>query len=213
MNRRELLRLVTLATGSVLIGSELLLSGCNSTNSDVAFTPFTADEMAFLDEVGETILPATSSPGAKAAEVGKFINIMIRDCYEADDQQTFRKGLSELDEACKKATGKKFLEATPQEREQFLIALDKEAKDHSKKKSLFDGEQNKLYTQAQEKGDLQFKKERMQPHYFTMMKQLVMIGFFTSKIGATEALRHIAVPGRYDGAMEYKKGDKAWSSK
>ncbi|MBO9660809.1 MAG: gluconate 2-dehydrogenase subunit 3 family protein, partial [Chitinophagaceae bacterium] len=67
MNRRELLRLVTLATGSVLIGSELLLSGCNTTNSDTAFTSFSANEIAFLDEVGETILPATSSPGAKAA--------------------------------------------------------------------------------------------------------------------------------------------------
>jgi hypothetical protein len=213
MNRRELLRLVTLATGSVLIGSELLLSGCNTTESNAAFTTLTAEEIAFLDEVGETILPATSSPGAKAAGVGVFINIMIRDCYEADDQQTFRNGISDLDEACKKMQGTTFLEATAEQREQFLIVLDKEAKDYSKKKTLFDSDQGKLYTQAQEKGDLQFKKERMQPHYFTMMKQLVMIGFFTSKIGATQALRHVPVPGRYDGAMEYKKGDKAWSSK
>ncbi|MCG2612950.1 gluconate 2-dehydrogenase subunit 3 family protein [Terrimonas sp. NA20] len=213
MNRRELLRLVTMATGSVLIGSELLLSGCNTTDSNTAFASLTAEEIAFLDEVGETILPATASPGAKAAEVGKFINVMIRDCYETDDQQTFQKGIKELDLACKKMQGKTFLEATAQQREQFLIALDKEAKDYSKKKTLFDNEQGKLYTQAQEKGDLQFKKERMQPHYFTMMKQLVMIGFFTSKTGATQALRHVAVPGRYDGAMEYKKGDKAWSSK
>ncbi|MET0466410.1 MAG: gluconate 2-dehydrogenase subunit 3 family protein [Chitinophagaceae bacterium] len=213
MNRRELLRLVALATGSVLIGSELLLSGCNDAARNTAFASFTADEITFLDEVGETILPATATPGAKAAEVGKFINVMIRDCYEADDQQTFRNGISELNEACKKMHSRTFLEATTEQREQLLISLDKEAKDYSKKKTLFDSEQSKLYTQAQEKGDLQFKKERMQPHYFTMMKQLVMIGFFTSKVGATQALRHVAVPGRYDGAMEYKKGDKAWSSK
>lgn len=48
-------------------------------------------------------------------------------------------------------------------------------------------------------------------HYFTLMKQLTLLGFFTSKPGATEALRHVAVPGRYDGCMEYKKGDRAWA--
>lgn len=213
MNRRELLRLVTLATGSALIGSELLLSGCSDADKQTVFTTLSSGEINFLDEVGETILPATSSPGAKTAEVGKFINVMLRDCYESDDQQTFRDGIAAIDKASNTMHGKKFLDATPEQREQLLIALDKEAKEHSRKKSVFDNEQSKLYTQAQEKGDLQFRKEKMPPHYFTMMKQLVMIGFFTSKVGATEALRHVAVPGRYDGAMEYKKGDKAWSSK
>jgi hypothetical protein len=43
------------------------------------------------------------------------------------------------------------------------------------------------------------------------MKQLTLLGFFTSEPGATKALRHIAVPGKYDGALPYKKGDKAWA--
>jgi hypothetical protein len=25
-------------------------------------------------------------------------------------------------------------------------------------------------------------------------------------------LRYVAVPGRYDGALPYKKGDKAWAT-
>jgi hypothetical protein len=45
-----------------------------------------------------------------------------------------------------------------------------------------------------------------------MMKQLTLFGFFTSKEGATQALRYIAVPGHYDGAYPYKKGDKAWAT-
>ena len=44
-----------------------------------------------------------------------------------------------------------------------------------------------------------------------MMKQLTLMGFFTSKPGATQALRHEPVPGKYDGAFPYKKGDKAWA--
>jgi len=213
MNRRELLRLVTLATGSALIGSELLLSGCNTTEAPSAFTTLSENEMAFLDEVGETVLPATSSPGAKAAGVGKFINIMIRDCYEADDQQTLRDGVPAIDKASEKMHGKKFLECTPQQREQLLISLDKEAKEYQQGKSKFDADQNELANKAKLDNNASFRKEKMPPHYFTMMKQLVMIGFFTSKAGATQALRHVAVPGRYDGEMEYKKGDKAWSSK
>jgi len=44
-----------------------------------------------------------------------------------------------------------------------------------------------------------------------MIKQLTLLGFFTSKQGATLAMRHVSVPGRYDGALPYKKGDKAYS--
>jgi len=45
-----------------------------------------------------------------------------------------------------------------------------------------------------------------------MMKELTLLGYFTSEVGATKALRYIAVPGRYDGNVPYKKGDKAWAT-
>ena len=52
----------------------------------------------------------------------------------------------------------------------------------------------------------------VKPHYFTMIKQLVLFSFFTSKAGATEALRYVAVPGRYDGDMAYEPGTPAWAT-
>jgi hypothetical protein len=51
----------------------------------------------------------------------------------------------------------------------------------------------------------------MVPHYFTMMKQLTLLGFFTSEIGYTQARRYEAVPGRFEGCTPYTKGDKAWA--
>jgi len=51
----------------------------------------------------------------------------------------------------------------------------------------------------------------MPAHYFTMMKQLTLLGYFTSKPGATEALRYVPVPGRYEGCIPYTKGEKAWA--
>jgi len=43
------------------------------------------------------------------------------------------------------------------------------------------------------------------------MKQLTLNGYFSSKIGMTEALRHLPVPGKFDGAFPYTKGDRAWA--
>jgi hypothetical protein len=50
------------------------------------------------------------------------------------------------------------------------------------------------------------------PHYFTMIKQLAIFGFFTSKVGATGVLQYVAVPGRYDGDLAYVPGTPAWGT-
>jgi hypothetical protein len=187
MERRELLKMIALATGSALIGGELFLSGC--TNAPTIGGPsFNEDDITFLDEVGETILPKTTSPGAKDAAVGSFMTVMVNDCYTKDDQKIFHEGIKKLDDACKKTHNTSFLKASPEQRNSLLVTLDKEAKEHQ-----------------------QAKKKEDPNHYFPIMKQLTLLGFFTSKPGATQALRHIPVPGKYDGAFPYKKGDKAWA--
>jgi hypothetical protein len=43
------------------------------------------------------------------------------------------------------------------------------------------------------------------------MKQLTMLGYFTSEVGSTQALRYVPVPGKYEGCIPYKKGDRAWA--
>mgnify|MGYP002150495249 CR=1 FL=1 len=66
MNRRELLKMVALATGGVVIGGEFLLTGCKNAASDAGFS-LSPEQIALLDEVAETIIPTTNTPGAKAA--------------------------------------------------------------------------------------------------------------------------------------------------
>lgn len=188
MDRRELLKMIAVATGGAVIGGEFLLAGCKPTPT-IGGPAFTADDTAFLDEVAETILPKTGSPGAKEAKVGQFMTVMVNDCYEEKDQKLFHEGIKKLDDACVKANGKSFMDATPEQRTAFLTALDKEAKDYQKS-----------------------KKPEDPNHYFTMVKQLTLYGYFTSKEGATQALRYKAVPGKYEGCIDYKKGDKAWAT-
>ena len=103
------------------------------------------------------------------------------------------------------------MNATPEQRHALLVSLDSEAKEYQKKKSDFDKEQNERDTDEKVKGNNNYKKDVMPTHYFTQMKQLTLLGFFTSKPGETQALRHEPVPGRYDGNFPYKKGDRAWA--
>lgn len=183
--------MVAMLTGGAVIGGQVFLAtGCNSSDTAaVGSATFTPEDIAFLDEVGETILPKTNTPGAKDAEVGKFMTVMVNDCYTEADQKVFHEGIKKLNDACTKAHGHDFMKATPEQRKELLTALDKEAKEYQKS-----------------------KKSEDPSHYFTMMKQLTLTGFFTSKPGATQALRYVAVPGKYEGCIPYNKGDKAWAT-
>lgn len=205
MDRRELLKMIAVLTGGVVIGGEVFLTGCKT--GAKADAGFTTTNIALLDEIGETIIPATTTPGAKAAQIGEFMKIMVNDCYTEEQQDAFMKGLSSLEEASKKVNNKSFMDCTPEERKAILISLEKEAKEFNAKQEAADKpRREELY--IQDKGYNFVASPR---HYYTMMKQLTLLGFFTSKTGMTETLRHVQVPGRYDGAVPYVKGDKAWA--
>jgi hypothetical protein len=191
MNRREALSSVALLLGGTIIGSQVFLSGCKpDANKLGASLNLTPDDISFLDEVGETILPTTaSSPGAKEAKIGDFMKTIVNDCYEDKDQKIFLDGMQKLDAASKAKNGKSFLESDAAQRHDLLVNLDKEQKDYTSK-----------------------KKPEDPAHYFRMMKELTLWGYFSSEPGATKALRYVAVPGKYEGCIPYKKGDKAWAT-
>jgi hypothetical protein len=214
MNRREALSSVALLLGGTIIGGEVFLAGCKATDKKIAAggLNFSPDDISFLDEVGETIIPATSTPGAKETKIGEFMKTIVTDCYDDKEQKTFLDGMQTLDAACKTKNGKSFLESDAQQRHDFLVELDKEAKDYQKKKNEFDKDQDQKESAEKAKGNSAFKKQDMPSHYFTMIKQLTLWGYFTSELGATKALRYVAVPGRYEGCIPYKKGDKAWAT-
>lgn len=48
-------------------------------------------------------------------------------------------------------------------------------------------------------------------HYFRMMKELALLGYFTSEIGYKQAMRYIETPGRFDPCVPYAAGDRAWA--
>jgi len=188
MNRREAIAAVAWLMGGTLVSADLLVS-CTTKSKDVSDL-FKPEQITFLNEVADTILPTTkSSPGAKAANVGEFMAVMVRDCYTPADQKVFMEGFSKLNKASDDKYNKDFTELNPKQRTTLLTALDAEQKEHQRTKAA-----------------------DAPNHYFRMMKELSLLGYFSSEVGATQALRYDPVPGRYDGCMPYKKGDRAWAT-
>ena len=123
MNRREALSRVAILIGGTVIGGNLFLTGCTSSTGDKLV--LTAKELSLFEEVAESILPETAkSGGAKAAQVGNFAQLMLRDCYTPEEQKVFTEGLKTLDKACEKMQGKNFMECNAAERQQFLVSQD-----------------------------------------------------------------------------------------
>jgi len=193
MERRALLKMIAAATGMAMIGRPSLLFGQAQMPVTPANNAFSAAEVAKLDEIAETILPKTDTPGAKEAGVGLFMAQFVSDCYTPEEQATFRAGLADIDARA----GGHFMTMTPQARTELLRTLDAEA--------------TRQLKASQAASDLA-NRVPLTPHYFTMVKQLVLFSFFTSQVGATQVLRYVAVPGRYDGDMPYAPGTPAWAT-
>jgi gluconate 2-dehydrogenase gamma chain len=47
--------------------------------------------------------------------------------------------------------------------------------------------------------------------FFRTMKELTIVGYYTSEIGATRELHHVPVPGRYDGCVPLAKIGRTWA--
>ena len=180
MTRREAIIHMAMLMGSSVVGSRLLAR--NFGLSGEHDTIFSANEVALLNLMGDTILPETDVPGAGAVEIGTFVTMMLSDCYAPEVQSKFREDVRDWEARYQSAHGQAFMEGSPADRTEFLNQLDHEQYDSAE-------------------------------HSFRILKDLTILGYFTSEIGCTQALRFKEVPGSYDGNVPYRKGDRAWFTK
>jgi hypothetical protein len=234
IDRREAIRRVSAVLGGItLVGGSALLTACDreggSTRNDsvAGVGEFTAADIAFLDEVADTMLPETSTPGAKAARVGAFMALMVTDSYQGSDQTLFRDGMRRIDEESRKQSSVGFMEATPQQRLALLERLDREqkaqadaraaarktstGKDEEPKGDAFVPDQRKENAAGTDANPAPAITADAPTHYFRMMKELALLGYFTSEIGSTQALRYIESPGRFDPCVPYVNGERSWA--
>src|SRR5471032_983280 len=108
LNRREAVIKLAVLMGATVVGPRLLAANFGRGSNEAA-PNFSADDIALLDEIGETIIPATDVPGAKATGIGSFITMMVRDCYPPRDQAAFKEGLAKIAHAYETRYGGSFL--------------------------------------------------------------------------------------------------------
>ena len=182
MKRRLALKQTALLVGGPVVGAELFLSGCSSEKP--YFFVYTERELSLMDEIGETISPELDqSPGAKATESGHFLAKMVHDCYGTREQETFRQALKTIDLLAHEAQEVDFVSLDFEQKTELLTQLDREAAQSVPGESV---------------------------HFYSLLKQLTLLGYFTSEIGVTQALRCDPSPGDYNGCVPHKEGGPAW---
>lgn len=194
ITRREaILRVSAMLGGVALVGQSAMLAGCaagpsGNARSAVSNALFSDADVVLLDDIADAILPETDTPGARAAGVGPFIAMMVANTYYESDQQIFRRGLQTLQTRSLGMHGAHFQVVAPAQRLRLLQELD--------------AEQHLI---------METQPDDAPAHYFRMIKELTLLGYFTSEIGCTQALRYMETPGRFDPCAPYTPGEKAWA--
>ena len=186
MQRRDAIKSMAWSSGAMLSIPALssLMAGCQvDTGPDWIPSFFSEEQIGLVADITETIIPKTDTPGALDAQVPRFIDIMVNDIMPEEMQNALLAGLDSFQEACKAATGKIFQDLAPEEKVAELSKAEEEA----------------------------MNSETPGPSFFSLMKQLTMAGFFTSEVGATQALNYVKIPGKYEGCIDLEEGQKAWA--
>ena len=200
MNRRDLLKTSGMFLGYAVSASALsgLYIGCKNgavARKGLDWKPvFLNPEQAdMISEMTERILPRTKTPGAKDLHIDVFIDKMLKDLLTPVEQQDFVGGLDSFESACKGSYGKKFVDCKQEEQEAFLRKMDKESK--------------KLPPSV---WGISLAAPSPTPFY-RRVKELTLLGYFTSQEIGQKVLSYDPLPGVYIGDYPVAKVGNAWN--
>jgi Gluconate 2-dehydrogenase subunit 3 len=197
MNRRDVLK-----AGSVFLGYSVtaaalseIFAACQRApdSKSGSGTFFDAGQLALLDAITETILPRTTTPGARDMKVAAFIDASAATVMTHEQQKQWVDGLRKLDADCATRIGRSFLQCTPDERARYLLEIDKAAGRYPP--SVWG---ISLVAHPEPVG------------FFRHVKSLTLFGYFTSQKIFTEVLRYDPVPGAFRGCVPLE-GKNSWS--
>lgn len=187
-DRRDLLAGFTAFIGTTLAAPlERALAGGAA---DVATGPgfaashavFNTDQRAQVAAISERIMPTTDTPGAIAAGVPAFIEMMLADWYAEGERNDFLAGIKTFDDFARAQHAKSFA-ALPVEQQDAAL------------KCAMGGMMPGLSTT-----------------FFEHCRQMVLLGYFTSEIGCRQERVYLPVPGRYDGHYPYAQVKRIFSA-
>lgn len=196
-----------------------------------ALTPEQGETVAL---VAEHILPETSTPGARAARVHEFVDRMLADFYSAEDRARFVAGLARLDARARRRHGRAFAACAGAEQYALVDALDAQAFGEAgaggagrlagggsengppaAPSEARSGVEGHSYTEAAgaPSGAAEDRPDPLDvgPHaFFRTMKELTLVGYYTSEVGARRELR-VNPMGRWRPDVPYRELGRAWA--
>lgn len=147
-----------------------------------------------ITEIAETIIPRTATPGAKDAHVAAFVVAMVTEGLSGKEQRTFVNGLIEVDTYCLNEFRLEFVSCAQHEREQCLTYF---ANNGWWMSNTFASKvQNKLFGRP----------------FFPLMRDLTVIGYCTSEVGATKGLAYDYIPAEYNPCMLMQNDQRSWAT-
>ena len=203
MNRRQ----AALTFGALWTTLSIPAAAAAQAAVTLAWTPkaLTPAQAKTLDAVAELIIPATDSPGAREAGVPPFVDRAVADFCTPGDAQAIHAGLDRIDADARAAHGVAGVALAPA-RQTALLAR-------------YDAEGGAPKTAPIGRGDTEtglsnriplFAAPQGRP-FFAVLKELVTVGYFTSKLGATKAVRYELTPGAYHGCVPLAQIGRAWA--
>lgn len=233
ITRREALRRAAWLLGGAISGPTLagVLAGCGGDRSGPAGRMLTGRQMDLVATIGEHIIPQTDTPGARAVHVHRFIDEMLATYYPEEERALFLEGLADVDERAEAAYGNRFLECSAEEQLDLLRVLDRESFPPAAAagtrepaepaepdvRARTEGGGSPLPPEAETDtvqwihGESRRQGGGASRPFFRTMKELTVVGYYTSEPGASVELRHEAVPGRYEGCVPLAQIGRTWA--
>jgi hypothetical protein len=185
MHRRQALRLLASAATLPLLSREafsLFQAAHEQLSEQRVLKTLNPHQNATVTTIAEAIIPQTSTPGAKAARVNEFIDLILTEWYDEEEKSTFLTGLADVDSRTGELYGKNFVECGEKQQVEILQALDDEV--------------------AARTEDVRRRRNRPpENNFFFMIKQLTLVGYYTSQIGFEQELHGEIIPSRHAGCV------------
>ncbi len=232
ITRREAIARTALILGGTLAASSLAGAERAAWAAAPGWKPRTlsSQELEMVATIAEHIIPTTDTPGARAAGVHRFADVLLTDYYGTAERDRFLTGLRGVNVRAMHDHGVPFLRASATQQVQLLTTLDGEAyrpKEVLAKAEPQSSETRKMRDSLSRPGSAtvgsvqppsaavdgipeEVRREQLTGWFFRRMKELTLLGYYTSEIGATKEL-HVTPMGAYRGDLTYASIGKAWA--
>lgn len=187
MHRRQALRLLASAATLPLLSREafsLFQAVHEQLPEQAVLKTLNLHQNDTVTTIAEIIIPQTNTPGAKAARVNEFVDLIVTEWYDEEEKSIFLGGLADVDARTRDLYGKDFVQCGEKQQVAVLQALDDEV------------------AAARAESDVRRRRNRLpEKNFFFMMKQLTLVGYYTSQIGFEQELHGEIIPPRHAGCV------------